>query len=101
MIPSEEGAQPKRESLEERLARTPWQDFGSALGIAAAQRTVSHCWSPILSITKGRSRFSICFVVLAGMRLRRWPTVRSGRPQRAALEFSVYSAALHVLHQQA
>src|SRR5436190_4046576 len=35
MIPSEEGAQPKRESLEERLARTPWQDFGIALGIAA------------------------------------------------------------------
>src|SRR4029077_4253599 len=35
MIPSEEGAQPKRESLEERLARTPWQEFGIALGIAA------------------------------------------------------------------
>src|SRR5436190_371387 len=35
MIPSEEGAQPKRESLEERLARSPWQDFGIALGIAA------------------------------------------------------------------
>src|SRR5213592_2119869 len=31
MIPSEEGAQPKRESLEERLARTPWQVFGIAL----------------------------------------------------------------------
>src|SRR6201987_2335613 len=34
MIPSEEGAQPKRESLEERLARAPWQEFGIALGIA-------------------------------------------------------------------
>src|SRR6201987_1883245 len=34
MIPSEEGAQPRRESLEERLARAPWQEFGIALGIA-------------------------------------------------------------------
>src|SRR6266436_5622144 len=35
MIPSEEGAQPRRESLEERLACMPWQEFGIALGIAA------------------------------------------------------------------
>ena len=35
MIPTEELAQPRRESLEERLARTPWQEFGIALGIAA------------------------------------------------------------------
>ncbi len=39
MIPSEEGAQPRRESLRtERLARSsPGQDFGIALGIAAGR----------------------------------------------------------------
>ena len=35
MIPTEESAQPRREGLEERLARTPWQELGIALGIAA------------------------------------------------------------------
>src|SRR6201987_3708007 len=34
MIPAEEGAQPRRESLGERLSRAPWQEFGIALGIA-------------------------------------------------------------------
>src|SRR6188472_4169817 len=35
MIPAEESAQPRREGLDERLARAPWRDFGVALGIAA------------------------------------------------------------------
>src|ERR1700704_2024206 len=36
MIPSEESVQPRRESIEERLARAPWRDFGMALLIAVA-----------------------------------------------------------------
>ena len=73
MIPSEEGAQPKRESLEERLARTPWQEFGIALGIAAAVTGFSLLifnyigyWAIAL--------FYLFAVVIAGMRLRRGPT---------------------------
>jgi two-component system sensor histidine kinase KdpD len=73
MIPSEDGAQPRRESLEERLARTPWQEFGIALGIAAAVTAFSLLvfnyigyWAIAL--------FYLFAVVLAGMRLRRWPT---------------------------
>ena len=73
MIPSEEGAQPRRESLEERLARTPWQEFGIALGIAAAVTGFSLLvfnyigyWAIAL--------FYLFAVVIAGMRLRRWPT---------------------------
>jgi two-component system, OmpR family, sensor histidine kinase KdpD len=73
MIPSEEGAQPRRESLEERLARTPWQEFGIALGIAAVVTAFSLSvfsyigyWAVAL--------FYLFAVVLAGMRLRRWPT---------------------------
>src|SRR5262245_27086568 len=73
MIPSEEGAQPKRESLEERLARAPWQEFGIALGIAAAVTGFSLAvlnfigyWAVAL--------FYLFAVVIAGTRLRRWPT---------------------------
>ena len=74
MIPSEEeSAQPRRESLEERLARTPWQDFGIALGIAAGVTGFSLLivdyigyWAVAL--------FYLFAVVIAGMRLRRWPT---------------------------
>src|SRR5215467_3479320 len=73
MIPSDEGAQPKRESLEERLARTPWQEFGIALGIAAVVTGFSLSvfnyigyWAVAL--------FYLFAVVIAGMRLRRWPT---------------------------
>jgi two-component system sensor histidine kinase KdpD len=74
MIPTEESAQPKRESLEERLAHTPWQEFGIALGIAAAVTAFSFSvfnyigyWAIAL--------FYLFSVVLAGMRLRRWPTL--------------------------
>jgi two-component system sensor histidine kinase KdpD len=73
MIPAEESAQPKRESLEERLARTPWQEFGIALGIAAAVTGFS------LSVFNYIGYWAIALfylfaVVLAGMRLGRWPT---------------------------
>ena len=73
MIPSEEGAQPKRESLEERLARTPWQEFGIALGIAAGITAFSLL---IVNLTDYRAvaLFYLFAVVIAGMRLRRWPT---------------------------
>jgi two-component system sensor histidine kinase KdpD len=74
MIPSEESAQPQRETIEERLARAPWRDFGIALGIAAVVTALSLLvfdytgyWTVSL--------FYLLAVVLAGMRLRRWPTL--------------------------
>jgi two-component system sensor histidine kinase KdpD len=74
MIPSEEGAQPKRESLEERLVRTPWSEFGVVLSIAAIVTAIS------LSIFAYTGYYAVALfyllaVVLAGMRLRRWPTL--------------------------
>jgi two-component system sensor histidine kinase KdpD len=74
MIPAEESAQPRREGLEERLARTPWQEFGIALGIAAAVTAFS------LSVFSYIGYWAIALfylfaVVIAGMRLRRWPTL--------------------------
>jgi two-component system, OmpR family, sensor histidine kinase KdpD len=74
MIPSEESTQPRRDSLEERLARTPWQEFGIALGIAAAVTAFS------LSVFSYIGYWAIALfylfaVVIAGMRLRRWPTL--------------------------
>jgi two-component system sensor histidine kinase KdpD len=73
MIPSEEGAQPRRESLEERLARTPWQEFGIATAIAAVVTAFS------LSVVGFIGYWAIALfylfaVVIAGTRLRRWPT---------------------------
>jgi two-component system sensor histidine kinase KdpD len=73
MIPSEEGAQPKRESIEERLARTPWQDFGIALGIAAGVTSFSLLIANFIDY-RAIALFYLFAVVLAGMRLRRWPT---------------------------
>ena len=73
MIPSEEGAQPKRESLEERLARTPWQEFGIALGIAAGVTGFSLLIANFIDY-RAVALFYLFAVVLAGMRLRRWPT---------------------------
>src|SRR5262249_22359850 len=74
MIPAEESARPRRQSVEERLARAPWGDFGIALGIAAAVTAFS------LAIFRytGYSAVALFYlfaVVLAGMRLRRWPTL--------------------------
>jgi two-component system sensor histidine kinase KdpD len=73
MIPAEESAQPRGERLAERLERTAWQDFGIALGIAAAVTAFS------LSVFNYIGYWAIALfylfaVVLAGMRLRRWPT---------------------------
>jgi two-component system sensor histidine kinase KdpD len=73
MIPSEEGAQPKRESLEERLERTPWQDFGVALGIAAGVTGFSLLIVDFIDY-RAIALFYLFAVVIAGMRLRRWPT---------------------------
>jgi len=74
MIPSDESAQPQRESVEERLARAQWRDFGIALAIAAGVTALSLAifdytgyWAVAL--------FYLLAVVLAATRLRRWPTL--------------------------
>jgi len=74
IIPSEETAQPRRESLGERLARAPWGDFWIALAIAAAVTGFS---LSILDLTgySAVALFYLFAVVLAGLRLRRWPTL--------------------------
>ena len=74
MIPAEEGAQPKRETIEEWLARAQWADFGVALAIAAIVTAIS---LSIFSYTGyyAVALFYLLAVVLAGMRLRRWPTL--------------------------
>jgi two-component system, OmpR family, sensor histidine kinase KdpD len=74
MIPAEDSAAPRRETLEERLARAPWRDFGVALGIAASVTAV--CLA-IFAYTGyyAVALFYLLAVVLAGMRLRRWPTL--------------------------
>src|SRR6266540_2867145 len=74
MIPAEESAAPRRETIEERLARAPWRDFGIALAIAAIVTAIS------LSIFTYTGYYAVALfyllaVVLAGMRLRRWPTL--------------------------
>ncbi|HWY50416.1 MAG TPA: sensor histidine kinase KdpD [Chthoniobacterales bacterium] len=74
MIPSEESSRPQRETIEQRLARTSWRDFGIALIIAAAVTVLS---LPIFSYTgySAVALFYLLAVVLAGTRLRRWPTL--------------------------
>src|SRR6266480_3276794 len=74
MIPAEESAAPRRETIEERLARAPWRDFGIALGIAAC---VTALCLAIFGYTGyyAVALFYLIAVVLAGMRLRRWPTL--------------------------
>ena len=75
MIPSDESAPLWRgDTIEERLARAPWRDFGIALAIAAAVTAVS------LSIFDYTGYWAVALfyllaVVIAGMRLRRWPTL--------------------------
>ena len=73
MIPAEESAQPRRESLEERLARTPWQEFGIALGIAAGVTGFSLLIVDFIDY-RAIALFYLFAVVLAGMRFGRWPT---------------------------
>jgi two-component system, OmpR family, sensor histidine kinase KdpD len=73
MIPSEETVQPRRDTIEERLARAPWRDFGIALFIAAAVTGFS---LSIFAYTgySAVALFYLLAVVLAGLRLQRWPT---------------------------
>jgi two-component system sensor histidine kinase KdpD len=74
MIPAEESAPPRRETIEERLARAPWRDFGIALGIAAG---VTALCLTIFDFTGywAVALFYLLAVVLAATRLRRWPTL--------------------------
>src|SRR6195256_1284725 len=74
MIPAEESVQPRRETIEERLARAPWRDFGVALIIAAVVTALS---LSIFNYTGywAVSLFYLLAVVLAATRLRRWPTL--------------------------
>src|ERR1700736_5594337 len=74
MIPSDETVQPQRETIDERLARAPWRDFGIALAIAAGVTAV--CLA-ILDFTGywAIALFYLLAVVLAATRLRRWPTL--------------------------
>ena len=74
MIPSEESVQPRRDPIEERLARAPWRDFGIALLIAAAVTGLS---LSIFAYTgySAVALFYLLAVLLAGIRLRRWPTL--------------------------
>ena len=74
MIPADESAQPQRESVEERLARAPWRDFGIALAIAAG---VTALCLAIFDYTGywAVALFYLLAVVLAATRLRRWPTL--------------------------
>jgi len=74
MIPSDESSEPQRETIEERLARAPWRDFGIALAIAVAVTALS------LSIFDYTGYWAVALfyllaVVLAATRLRRWPTL--------------------------
>jgi two-component system sensor histidine kinase KdpD len=74
MIPAEETAQPRREPFEERLARVPWRDFGIALGIAAVVTVFSLLIFEFIGYS-AVALFYLFAVVLAGMRLSRWPTL--------------------------
>ena len=74
MIPAEESARPQRETIEERLVRAPWRDFGAAVVIAAVVTGLS---LSIFAYTgySAVALFYLLAVVLAGMRLRRGPTL--------------------------
>src|SRR5947208_3553314 len=73
-IRAQESVHPGRETIEERLARAPWRDFGVALVIAAVVTALS------LSIFDYTGYWAVALfyllaVVLAATRLRRWPTL--------------------------
>src|SRR5580765_1704028 len=75
MIPADESAPPWRgETIEERLARAPWRDFGLALAIVAVVTAFS---LSVFDYTGywAVSLFYLLAVVLAATRLRRWPTL--------------------------
>ncbi|MDQ2767479.1 MAG: DUF4118 domain-containing protein, partial [Gemmatimonadota bacterium] len=74
MIPADDSARPRQEPIEERLARVAWRDFGVALIIAGAVTAIS------LAIFRYTGYWAIALfyllaVVIAGVRLRRWPTL--------------------------
>jgi two-component system sensor histidine kinase KdpD len=72
MIRSDEA--PPRRFSGDRLAVVPWNEFGVALGVAAI---VTAICLPIFSYTGyyAVALFYLLAVVVAGMRLRRWPTL--------------------------
>src|SRR6267378_4345181 len=75
MIPADESAPPWRgETIEERLARAPWRDFGLALAIVAIVTAFS---LSVFDYTGywAVSLFYLLAVVLAATTLRRWPTL--------------------------
>jgi two-component system sensor histidine kinase KdpD len=74
MIPTEESTAPRRETIEERLARAPWREYGIALAIAAG---VTGVCLAIFDFTGywAVALFYLLAVVLAATRLRRWPTL--------------------------
>ena len=97
MIPADESARPRREPIEERLARAPWRDFGVALVIAGGRNR--------LVLVDLRLHWLLgCFAFLSARRRSRRHTITpvadafSRRTQRASLGFSLHSAALHFLH---
>lgn len=74
IIPSEETVRPHRDSMDERLARTPWEEFGIALAVAVIVTGLSLAvfdytgyWAVAL--------FYLLAVVLTATRLSRWPTL--------------------------
>ena len=74
IIPSDESARPRIEPIEERLARVPWADFGFAFLIAAGVTGIC------LSVFRYTGYWAVALfyllaVVLAAIRLRRWPTL--------------------------
>ena len=74
MIRSDETRLSPRRSLDERVTMIPWDEFGIAVGIAAI---VTAICLPIFTYTGYYAvvLFYLLAVVLAGMRLRRWPTL--------------------------
>jgi two-component system, OmpR family, sensor histidine kinase KdpD len=74
MIPAEESVPPQHETIEERLARTSWHDYGTAIIIAAG---VTALCLAIFAYTGywAVALFYLLAVVLAATRLRRWPTL--------------------------
>jgi two-component system sensor histidine kinase KdpD len=74
MIPAEESSPPRRETIEERLARAQWRDYGAALAIAAG---VTGLCLAIFDYTGywAVALFYLLAVVIAATRLRRWPTL--------------------------
>ncbi|HEY2569087.1 MAG TPA: sensor histidine kinase KdpD [Candidatus Udaeobacter sp.] len=74
MIPAEDSAPPRRETIEERLAHAQWRDYGKALAIAAG---VTGLCLAIFDYTGywAVALFYLLAVVIAATRLRRWPTL--------------------------